>query len=258
MIPYIIVTIFGYLLYVIEKHTLPDLGGVFWALLTGTSYQNVGHWFIPSIILILFTYPLLRPLVKHRVWLTGFTILGILVSLCTFRSLNNANPLLNTLHFYGIFLLGMCASGWWDTWSALLLKYFWWVISVGTLAFVLIPYSFALDMETVFTQGGWTVDWSTLARLVILFPMLSLLMKMDAMGWHLKYLSITGKMSFGIFFYHGYLIYFLNSDWVNQYLPQNSWWVLGLNAALVMGSLWVFLTLGKKVLGKKSAFFFGY
>ena len=65
-------------------------------------------------------------------------------------------------------------------------------------------------------------------------------------------------MSFGIFFYHGYLIHILNSDQINTLLPQNSWVVLAVNAVLVMGPLWIGLTLGKKAFGKNSAYILGY
>lgn len=246
----------------VTKGALPDLRTLVWNLITGTVPNNVGHWFIPTMVLIFLSYPLLRFLVSRPTILTWAAAAGIVVSALTFRSAGNGNPLVNALHFYGIFLLGMALSAHWKTLSALLRKHFWVVLVAGSALFAGLTYLVAatpfLDMDLVLSGAGWAPNWSLIARVVALFPLLAVLIKLSDLGFHLKYLSITGKMSFGIFFYHGYIILGLNSPWVNSFLPQTSLWVLGLNALIVLGSLWLLLTGVKKVLGKSSVYLTGY
>lgn len=262
VLPYLVASLVGFSIWAALQKRLPDAGYIAYSLITGTGGVNVGHWYIPTIILIFSTYPFLAFLIERRNLLTVLAGAGIAVTLCTFRSVGNANPLLNTLHFYGVFLLGMAVSAWWDSLSVFIRKHFWPVVIAGTLAFIgtlwLIPYSFKLEMETVIRSGGWMPDWSTLARLVMIVPLLGVLMRLDEAGWKLAPLSRIGQMSFGIFFYHGFLILIANSAWANRFFPQNNLFVFALNAVFVLGTLYALLSLAKKAIGKNSVYVFGY
>jgi Acyltransferase family. len=262
VLPYLVASLVGFTIWSVQTRTIPGAVLIVRSLLTGTGNVNVGHWFIPAMLLIFSTYPVLRALCVRRKLLSVLAAAGLLVTVATFRSRGNANPFLNALHFYGVFLFGMTTSAWWDSWSRFLERHFWPVVISGTLAFTalmwLVPSSSVLNMETVIGSGSWTPDWSTAARLVMILPLLAVLMRLGKRGHDLAFLSTVGRMSFGIFFYHGFLIYFLNSDWVNRFLPQNSLPVLALNAAIVFAILWAFLSLAKKLLGKNSVYLFGY
>jgi peptidoglycan/LPS O-acetylase OafA/YrhL len=267
VVPYLVAALPGFLMLLWERERFPDLEYVLLSYATGTGHYNDTHWFIPTMVMIFITFPLLRILTTRKRLLMILTILGLATTLVTFRSIANSNPLWNGLHFYGIFLFGMTTSAFWDSWSLLLKNYFWEVAIPGTVLFTglvfLAPLGKKLEMETVLEAGGlftgiWDLDWSTLARLVLIFPILALLMALHEKGLKLKFLAISGKMSFGIFLYHTYFIYFLDSERVNRFFPQNNLWVFLMNAVFVLGLLCLLLALVKKVLGKNSVYFTGY
>lgn len=262
VLPYLAAAGLGYAIHFFTGGSVPSLGDLGYQLLSGAIPFNVGYWYIPAILSIFLLHPLLKYLALHRRLLTLLTGVFLAVSMVTFRSAGNANPFLNAGHFFGVFLLGMSSAAWWGPLEILLRQWRVLIIPAGFLLFVpllfMIPQSAWKDMEGVIAQGAWGINWSLLSRLVVIPSLLSLLILFHDKGWKFKYFSITGKMSFGIFFYHGYLIHIVNSDWVNSFLPQNSLWVFFVNVIFVLGGLWVGLTLIHKYMGKNSAYLTGY
>jgi peptidoglycan/LPS O-acetylase OafA/YrhL len=267
ILPYLVAALPGFLILMAETGSVPNLVYMLLSYSTGTGHSNDTHWFVPTMVLILATFPLLRILINRKKLLMILTILGLITSLVTFRSVYNSNPFWNTLHFYGIFLFGMTTSAFWDFLSLFLKKYFWWLTVLGTALFAAIifyaPLHKNLEMETVLEAGGlftgiWDLDWSSLARLILIFPLLAVLMALHEKGLRLRFLGILGRMSFGIFLYHIYVISFLNSDGVNRFFNQNNVWVYLMNVFFVFGLLWLLLALVKKALGKNSVYVTGY
>lgn len=110
ILPYAVATLPGalYVFFIEFKGTW--IGYPFWTFVTGVGHLNDAHWFIPFAVLVFSLYPLLRILQRNVEVLMAATACLLLVSVFSFRSANNANPLLNLVHFGGIFLVGMLAS----------------------------------------------------------------------------------------------------------------------------------------------------
>jgi peptidoglycan/LPS O-acetylase OafA/YrhL len=147
----------------------------------------------------------------------GSVALGLIgLSLITFRPAHIGNPCLHLVHFFPIFILGMATAQHRVRLENFGDRHFWPVVSgsVG-LAVVLGWYSWLNEVpsiEEIWPNHAVVINFHVAAKLALI-PALRLGFKrMIAAGWKFAPLTFVAKLSFGLFFWHLYVIKLLN--WV--------------------------------------------
>jgi peptidoglycan/LPS O-acetylase OafA/YrhL len=104
ILPYAVSALPGIIYVLIAKSEGGSVGYVIKTFVTGVHHANDAHWYVPFIVLVFATYPLLQVLQRHRATLLVVTAIWLAVSAFTFRSNFNANPLITLMHFGSVFL----------------------------------------------------------------------------------------------------------------------------------------------------------
>lgn len=260
VLPYLIASIPG-IIYVIVNTQNYDLWYYIKSILTGVGHYNDTHWYIPFIMLVFLTYPLLRLLAKKTIVLTVLTAVSMAISLFTYRSWGNGNPLLSLVHLYGVFLFGMLYSTHAAQIEAFLKRFAWLVLPVllalAGLSFAFILPSFFYIMEPVWNQGIVALNMFILGKILLIVPILAALRWLIGFKWPRKFFHSLAKKSFGIFFWHTYIIYFYN-EYLSAWVPQDNWPVYLLQTGGVFLILYLFLNLSKRIFGNNSAYLTAY
>ncbi len=262
ILPYLISTIPGILMAGLIGGF--DLYFMLMTIVTGTGHGNEPHWFIPFIVLIFVLFPLLRVLQNHGRILLWTTVVSLLVGMFTFHSDKNANPLLNLLHFWGVFPAGML----WhrhraqlDAWGAThggkivicSLLAFLWLLALS----ILIP---PLKMEDVLTGRIIALNYNFLGKLMIIPGVLVVLKKMTDNGGKCAPLKLLSATSFGLFFWHGYVIGLIFHSRLLASPTDTAQVMLFvlLKLIIVLGVVLLFLQVARKLIGAKSVMITGY
>lgn len=136
-------------------------------------------------------------------------------------------------------------------------------VIVFAIAFSFIPETYSLTMEKVIANHIVAVDFTLIAKLVLIPSVLVLLKRTIDAGWKLTTLKFLGKISFGLFFWHVYVInivkeifsfYFQSLDNEQGLLVYVS---MILQFSAVLGILGFVLPLVRKSFGPKSVFLTG-
>jgi peptidoglycan/LPS O-acetylase OafA/YrhL len=175
-------------------------------LVSGT--HMAPFWFISAIILFYFATPVFHALNKDWFFRYVFPVVFIL-GFFTFRSENNANPLISFVHYVPVYLLGMFVSrnrqqmlryhllGFWG----LLLLYAG-LTAIDLMGLIQIPYRLAF--EDVIRNGSWIFNFYLLRSIVLCLLFVFILYRMQ--HHKLTTVELLGQYSFGIFFIHFILI----------------------------------------------------
>jgi peptidoglycan/LPS O-acetylase OafA/YrhL len=262
ILPYLIAATPGIAEMLLRKYDLVGSNYLIRTLSTGLGHRNDAHWFIPLIVLVFALYPLWRMLLRNSSVL-GSVALGLIgLSLFTFRSAHNT--LINLVHFSPIFILGMATAQHRVRLENFGDRHFWPVVSgsVG-LAVILGWYSWLSEvptMEEIWANYAVVLNFHVAAKLALVPALLLGFKRLIAAGWKFAPLTFLAKLSFGLFFWHLYVIKLLN--WVfPNYLASGGYGTLLILASqliLVLAILVPGLLLIRKVVGPKSVMITGY
>jgi len=176
-----------------------------WSLVVGGA-MVVPMWFVPMILIFFLFSPVFIRIANSRL-VYIIAIAGIVLSLFTFRPLENLNPGLSFLHFLGFYLLGLAfarASEITDMVKSLRLSLP--IILSGSLGFVLAIWLFddvaRYDMGFYDAFGMFNVkQFGKLSLLVALFFFFDKFLFRKN-----RFLGHVAEISFGLFFIHGFFM----------------------------------------------------
>lgn len=214
-------------------------------------------WFVPMIALFYLAAPLFHWFARHRagIWLLPFT-LG--VSVLTFRSFYNDNPLLSFVHFFGVYHLGVMigaqrekVESWLADTRMLWICGLFCAISYGLLLWDW-PWQRLSYFEEYFEGAPLMANYSQLQK--ISFTLLCLGLSARYFTQRNRLVQSLAECSFGIFFTHYALIHILQrAGWMKH---TGFWPYLFYGTAILLGS-WVLVTLIRLILRKHSRYLIG-
>lgn len=184
---------------------LTPVNYVLWSLLVGWAIV-FPLWFIPMIVIFFLMTPVFNSLSKTKL-LYVVTFFALIFSAFSSRPINNSNAILAFLHFLGFYLFGVLAA---SNASALdnLSK------SAKTIIITVSFFVFLISASLYFKQPKFPLDFfgglglpnyisiGKLALLIAIFFLFERFMNREN-----KILGYFAKISFGLFFVHGFVIY---------------------------------------------------
>ena len=258
LLPYFLSCLPGIFLVWLNSPESIDASFIVWTIITGVGHYNDAHWYAPFILLILLSYPIWRYLIQHNETLIPATCFYMIVSLFTFRSEGNANPLISFIHFFGVFMLGMSASLCSQSLYRILRQHCWTVVVLGFAAWAIImPFvglSQSMSMEKMLSSGRLNIDLTLLAKLFLILPLLAIFLRLSDSARSSMLLKLFSQMSFGIFFWHFYSIYLV--DQIGAFLELNNayWWII-FRPLIVIGLVMCFLMFIGQIFPRLSLYF---
>lgn len=184
---------------------LTPLNYVLWSLLVGWAIV-FPLWFIPMIVIFFLMTPVFNVLSKTKS-LYAVTFFALLFSAFSSRPINNSNAILAFLHFLGFYLFGVLAAS-----NASVLDNL--SKSAKTIIITVSFFVFFISASLYFKQPKFPPDFFSglglpnyisigkLALLVAIFFLFERFMNREN-----KILGYFAKISFGLFFVHGFVIY---------------------------------------------------
>ena len=184
---------------------LTPINYVLWSLLVGWAIA-FPLWFIPMIVIFFLMTPVFNILSKTKL-LYVVTFFALLFSAFSSRPINNSNAILAFLHFLGFYLFGVLAAS-----NASALDN----LSKSTKAIIITVsfFVFFISASLYFEQLKFPPDFFSsigipnyisigkLALLIAIFFLFEQFMNREN-----KILGYFAKISFGLFFVHGFVIY---------------------------------------------------
>ncbi|PKB22442.1 acyltransferase family protein [Janthinobacterium sp. 64] len=212
LLPYIILSI-PVILYGIysSQHILYGLTPsqyVFWSLMSGGVIVGP-MWFIPMITLFFLLTPIFIILSKSK-FLYYVSVFSLIFSIFSSRPIYNTNAMLSFLHFFGFYLLGIVAAK-----DAVLLEKLKTstkkkIIAIAFFSFFVFGIFFPgfESMPNSFFNGFGKLNYIVLGKLALLVAIFFLFEQFfDRENNVFGYFS---KISFGLFFVHGFMSSFFN------------------------------------------------
>jgi fucose 4-O-acetylase-like acetyltransferase len=212
----------------LKQHKLLDLNILqytLWSITVGGA-QVGPMWFIPLItIFFLLSFVFIK--LKPGLFLGFITIFFLGIAIYTQRPLNNANAFLLFIHFLGFYLLGISffyLGSFFEniyTGLSILLIITCVIVFFGTFYLASnASWMTPLDYQSFFDQLGM-LNLMQLGKLTLLIGLFIFLEKFC--NHKNNYLSFIAKISFGLFFIHGFFLIFIgrlvlpniNNDIVN-------------------------------------------
>lgn len=183
-------------------HDMSTADYALWSVFVGGELV-VPLWFIPMISLFFLASPIIMKLADQR-GAVALTAVLLYVSLCSGRPAFNLNPVLSAIHFAGFYMLGVVCGKHAARLQDLCKSAQGWIwMSGGLLVFF---FGFSLHDPSLWPatfQGAWgranPVELGKLGLLVTSFVGFS-----RWLGHPVPALAYLAKISFGIFFVHGF------------------------------------------------------
>lgn len=228
---------------------------VLWSLLVGGSVAPP-MWFIPMIIIFFFMSPVFRAAAQTK-WIYLLTIAGLTISLFSFRPIQNRNPFLEFVHFFGFYLFGMLMSINIHRIDAVkkgrippLL------IGFGGALFFLCAYIYDFDRggPLGFLDGWGYLNIVQLAKFGLLVAFF--LLFECYLNVRQPILAYLAEVSFGLFFVHGFFM-ILSSRLERRLSLENPWVIFLLELIIVIGGSILTVFLIKLFLKNKSRYVMG-
>jgi hypothetical protein len=226
-----------------------------WSLVVGG--EVVGPlWFIPMItIFFIASWPLQR--LARTGWIFPLCAVGVLISLFSSRPIAGLDPLLSFVHFFGFYLLGICAAKSLGGADQMLDRRTANAVIVAGASLFLLAAMFH-DPSAKKPLGfidGWgqfnLLQSGKLALLVAVFFGYEFYLKKPQ-----KFLGFFAQLSFGLFFIHGFFM-LLFSRLRPAMAMWSPWQSFVMEFCLVvLGSVAVVVSI-KRVLGMKSRYVIG-
>lgn len=216
---------------------------------------NGPAWFIPMIWCFFISSPILYFISKKK-FLPIITIIALFISLFSVRSFCNANPILNTIHYMGIYMLGICFSKYDNIINYLKGYTFEIVMTSIFICFFIYQFysSLQYDVEIGFFSGFLNPNFLQIAKLFMLVAIYFLINR----SFDKKFtpMSYIANISFGLFFIHGLWLTLATKILMRGNIFNNSYILLFQAIISISGSV-VSIEICKKILGKGSRYAIG-
>lgn len=211
--PYLLLLLAPIMMGIYEKQfILVDLNileYMVWSFFVGGA-QVGPMWFVPLIILFFlcsFIFIGLRP----GFFLGFITVFFLLISIYTSRPVLNINPFLSFIHFLGFYLLGISFFYLGNFFSRISFVNSFLLITACVIIFSLSFFCYQNKYWVTSSYQGFfdkvgMLNLLQLGKLVLLIGLFLFLEKFY--NYKNKYLSYLAKISFGLFFIHGYYMVF--------------------------------------------------
>jgi peptidoglycan/LPS O-acetylase OafA/YrhL len=263
-LPYLIAALPGVAYLLFNGYGEFDTWVVIRSLASGVGFRNDSLWFAPFIMLVFALYPLWRILMRYPPVLAKLAIGSMILSLFTFRSAGNANPLVSVMHFGPLFMVGMAVGVYRVPLEKFGAKHFTF-LCIGSIVVVAVCLWKAIHANEPTVPTDWArplfaVDFSLAARVAMLPPIILCLKRLVDTGWKFTPLNILAKYSFGLFFWHGYILSISLTHLPNWNqgaglsLLSYLFGQLGLMLLILLPALY----LARKIIGPKSVMITGY
>ncbi|MDN2704563.1 acyltransferase [Janthinobacterium sp. SUN100] len=196
----------------VSQNVLFDLTAVnyvLWSLLVGWAIV-FPLWFIPMIVIFFLMTPFFNALSKTKL-LYVVTFFALIFSTFSSRPINNSNAILAFLHFAGFYLFGVLAAS-----NAALLEGLsrYTKTKIIIVSFIVFIISISLyfrqpkfppDFPPDFFSGMGMPNYISIGKLALLVAIFFIFERF--MNRENKILGYFAKISFGLFFVHGFVIY---------------------------------------------------
>ena len=228
-------------------------------LLFGHSFMPIGLWFVP---VILFIY-LISPMLIFLTRLSNNNIFFILlllffISMFIHRNFDNnfIGILRNIIYFIPFFILGMFFSKNYEGFKITSPFIYIWL-------FLLIFISFYLQCKvgTITIFDGElrlsNLDFMVVQKLILTIVLFFLLSKIKE--YNFAFINTLAKFSFGIFFIHGIIIFFIN-QLLRHYsfiFSTNNFMIYVLISMFILYISFLTVLFIKKIIGDNSKYFIG-
>jgi len=189
-----------------SRHILYDLTPlkyVIWSLITG-GMVIAPMWFIPMIVIFFLLTPVFNVIARTKL-IYVLTVAGLIFSIFSSRPVHNTNALLSFFHFAGFYLLGIATAksvGYLDVMaSSIKVK----IISVSVIIFIVTGFFYpGIEKEPGSFSGSLGlmnyIIFGKLALLIAIFFLFERYFDQER-----KFLGYLAKISFGLFFIHGFM-----------------------------------------------------
>jgi surface polysaccharide O-acyltransferase-like enzyme len=211
LLPYLMLSVPAVLLGI--HNAEQDLAGLslakytLWSLAVGGAVIPP-MWFVPMIALFFLFSPLSLEIAKTRM-LYVVTLAGLVLSLFSVRPANNLNPLLSFVHFFGFYFLGILFSARKEDLERLKKRVNpWLMVFFGMAIFIaaMLLYKGVDNSPQSFHEGLGRLNAYQLGKLGLLLSAYFLLeLRLNRPCAVLGYFA---KISFGLFFLHGFFMIF--------------------------------------------------
>jgi len=228
---------------------------VAWSLIVG-GYVVGPMWFIPMIAIFYVVSPVFNRLARSSM-IYPIAALGMVVSVFSFRPVNNLNPFFAFLSYFGFYLLGIVFAicvGKTDRIKDSGKTLFLALPAVGVFLVTLWLYQDLPRYRLGFIDGLGLFNMRQLGKLSLLIALFFLFDKyFDQKN---RFLAYFAEISFGLFFIHGFfLILFARLSYLNFKLSPLMNFCAEL--AIVMGCSLITVYLVKRALHKRSRYVIG-
>jgi peptidoglycan/LPS O-acetylase OafA/YrhL len=228
---------------------------VAWSLVVGGA--AVGPmWFIPMIVIFYVLSPLFIRLAKSRL-IYMLAVLGTVLSLFSFRPLNNLNPFLSFLHFLGFYLLGMVFALCIKKTDQIKAAGKTMVLALPAMVIFILAVCFYEDLPRYhlgFFDGLGYFNMRQLGKLSLLVALFFYFDKY--VSQKNRFLAYFAEVSFGLFFIHGFFLV-LFSHLSYFYVPPNPLMNFVAEFLVVMGMSLLTVYVLKLVLKNRSRYVIG-
>lgn len=223
IIPYLILSVpailFLVLTYQYLLYGLTPLTFILWSLISGGI--AVGPmWFIPMITIFFLFTPIFIILSKSKLFCI-LTAISLIFSIFSSRPVYNTNAILSFMHFFGFYLLGILAAKNSILLEKLRLTIKIIIISISFSFFVIFCFLFPglESMPNGFLSGLGAFNYILAGKL---FLLIAIFFFFEQFFEHKnKTLGFFARISFGLFFVHGFMEIIFNkvSKNINYYNP---------------------------------------
>lgn len=234
---------------------LSPLAYVTWSLVVGGAVVGP-MWFIPMIALFFVVSWLFNRIAGGRMIYLA-TLIGLVISLFSTRPINDMNPFLSFIHFFGFYLLGMSAAKAGHVTDRInQTRMSWVLIILGLAGFLFAAWMHDPNVgeELGFFNGFGKFNSYQFGKLCLLVAVFFFLGRYAE--FKNRFLGYLAEISFGLFFIHGFFMLFFKK--ISQYveIPSAGATFMVELAMVTVGSVFaVFLI--KLLLGKKSRYVIG-
>ncbi|MBH1981543.1 MAG: acyltransferase [Burkholderiales bacterium] len=233
---------------------LSPINYVVWSLLVGWAIV-FPLWFIPMIVLFFLMTPVFNTLSKTKL-LYIVTFFALIFSAFSSRPINNSNPIFAFLHFLGFYLFGVLAAS-----NALALdnlrKSTKAIIITISLFVFFISASLYFEQPKIspdFFSGIGIPNYISIGKLALLIAIFFLFERF--MNYKNIILGYFAKISFGLFFVHGFVIYAFSKLIAGNVFFSETEKIFLEVGVVFLGSIAIVLIM-KKVLKKRSRYVVG-
>lgn len=224
MIPYLILSlpgiVFGIILNKPAIFEITIINYIIWSLLAG-GMMVPPLWFMPMMFIFFGLSPIFNKLGRSR-YIFSAMMGGMLISIFTFRSIGNLNPLLSFIHFIGFFILGIYVAKNSEIIDLLLKEKIYYQLSMF-VGFIIFISTFIFQkkynpLPNGFFSGIGEVNFYQLNKLGLLIIVYVIFNKF--LSKKNKFLKPFSELSFGLFFIHGFFMVIFNK--IKNYLDLNN------------------------------------